>query len=313
MYTNFGNYLFILLQIHIIRKSLVINFMTSEITNTAISVQSATKPEESMWRSAWTKATFLAFCWISYCIAILIGAGIFFLIQPRLLSMSTWLNNRIDIIVLAALILFSLILGSGLSLITATALTGIDLLYPHYKKSVTVSLLFPIAVTLSQLVGINRNKLRVSFIKVNNALTIAQRKRIKGDRILILLPHCLQIDICNRKITNDIHNCAQCGKCPVGGLLDLEKKYNLTFEVVNGGTLAQRKVMSFNPTGIVAVACERDLTLGIQEVYPIPVYGIINDRPNGPCFNTCVDMSIVEEGIQFFKETQNNIVAATAA
>ncbi len=115
----------------------------------------------------------------------------------------------------------------------------------------------------------------------------------------------MQDAICNRKITNDIHNCQQCGKCPVGELLDLEKKYNLSFEVVNGGTLARRKVISFRPTGIVAVACERDLTLGIQDVYPIPVYGVINDRPNGPCFNTCVDMSIVEEAIRFFKDNQD--------
>jgi len=269
--------------------------------------------EDSLWRKAWTKAIFLSFCWASLFIALIIGIAIYYLIQPRLLSINELFNFRIDFIVLGIFILFYLVLFSGLFLITATALTGIDLLYPHYKKSVTVTLLFPIAITLSQIMRINRNKLRASFIKVNNALTIAQRKRIKGDRILILLPHCLQIDICNRKITHDIHNCRQCGKCPVGSLLELEKKYNLNFEVVNGGTLARRKVRSFRPDGIVAVACERDLTLGIQDVYPIPVYGVINDRPNGPCYNTCVDMKIVEEAIIFFKETQKKNALENAA
>ncbi len=285
----------------------------AEANNTAIALGATAGSEDSLWRTAWTKAIFLSFCWASFLIALVIGASIFFLIQPRLVSMNTWFNFRVDIIVLGIFILFYLILGSGLFLITATALTGIDLLYPHYKKSFTVTLLFPIAITLSQIMRINRNKLRASFIKVNNALTIAQRKRIKGDRILILLPHCLQIDKCNRKITNDIHNCEQCGRCPVGSLLDLEEKYKLSFEIVNGGTLARRKILSFRPTGIVAVACERDLTLGIQDAYPIPVYGVINDRPNGPCFNTCVDMGIVEEAIKFFKENQDLKTPAEAA
>ena len=194
------------------------------------------------------------------------------------------------------------VVAGGLFLITLSALTGLDLLYPHRKRSVTVKVLFPIAATLSQLLGVNRNILRTSFVKVNNALTKAQKGRIKGERILVLLPHCLQIDICNRKLTSDVNNCMRCGKCPVGNLVMLGEKMGLKIEVVNGGTLARKKVAVINPDGIVAVACERDLTLGIQDVYPIPVYGVINDRPNGPCYNTCVDMKLVEEGISFFKK-----------
>ena len=96
----------------------------------------------------------------------------------------------------------------------------------------------------------------------------------------------------------------------MGQLVELGEKYGLNLAVVNGGTLARRRVASFNPSGIVAVACERDLTLGIQDVFPIPVYGVINDRPNGPCFNTCVDMSIVEDAIKFFKENRETNIAA---
>ncbi len=288
-----------------------LNSMNTEKTETISQVGMIKTGEESIWRSAWTKATFLTFCWVSYLIALLIGAAIYFLIQPRISLINNWFYNNIhidlwlDYIVITGFILLYLILGSGLLLITITALTGIDLLYPHNQKSLTVSFLFPIAASLSQIVGVNRDKLRASYIKVNNALTIAQRKRIKGDRVLILLPHCLQIDVCQRKITNDVNNCVRCGRCPVGPLLDMGQKYGLSIEVVNGGTLARKKVATFRPTGIVAVACERDLTLGIQDVYPIPVYGVINDRPHGPCYNTCVDMSIVDEAIRFFKDTQN--------
>jgi hypothetical protein len=253
---------------------------------------------ESTWRAAWTKFPFLAFCWISYFIAVSAGALIYYLVYPRMQSISIWVDRGAFALIAG----FLFILGAGLLLITATALTGLDLLYPHNKRSITVRLLFPVAVTLAELFRVNRNILRTSFVKVNNALTKAQRKRIVGDRILVLLPHCLQIDVCNRKITNDINNCRQCGRCPVGQLIEMGKKYSLQLEVVNGGTLARRKVLNSRPDGIVAVACERDLTLGIQDVYPIPVYGVINDRPNGPCFNTCVDLSMVENAIRFFRK-----------
>lgn len=256
--------------------------------------------EPSAWRRAWNKFPFLAFCWASLFIVAGLEGLALYLIHPRLSSLSTMAN----LIVGGGLVLFFLILAGGLLLITITALTGIDLLYPHYKQSITVRLLFPVAATLSQLIHFDRNKLRTSFVKVNNALTKAQSSRIKGDRILILLPHCLQIDVCNRKITNDINKCVQCGRCPVGELVALGARYGLKIEVVNGGTLARRRVAMFRPTGIVAVACERDLTFGIQDVHPIPVYGVINDRPNGPCVNTCVDMSIVEEAIRFFQVKQ---------
>jgi hypothetical protein len=250
------------------------------------------------WRAVWTKLTFLVFCWVSLFIFIGLAFLFYFLVTIRLKTISLWL----DTLTLGALIVCALIVAGGLFLITLTALTGIDLLYPHRKRSITIKVLFPIAATISQLLGVNRNVLRTSFVKVNNALTKAQKGRIKGERILVLLPHCLQIDICSRKLTTDVNNCMRCGRCPVGSLITLGEKMGLNIEVVNGGTLARQKVAMINPDGIVAVACERDLTLGIQDVYPIPVYGVINDRPNGPCYNTCVDMKLVEEGISFFKK-----------
>ena len=247
-------------------------------------------------RAGWSRLPFLSFCWAGLILFVGAGALAAYLVYPRLYS----LGPIVFYLFLAALGAFFLVLGGGLTLITVTSLTGIDLLYPHGKRSVTVRLLFPVAVFLAKLIRFDRARLMASFVKVNNSLTIAQSKRIKGDRILVLLPHCLQIDVCNRKITNDISNCMRCGRCPVGEFVEAGEKRGLKIEVVNGGTLARKRVAMWRPQGIIAVACERDLTLGIQDVHPVPVYGVINDRPHGPCVNTCVDMDNVDAAIKFF-------------
>ena len=66
--------------------------------------------------------------------------------------------------------------------------------------------------------------------------------------------------------------------------------------------MARRIVLENRPEAIVAVACELDLTAGIQDTYPIPVIGILNERPNGPCINTKADLEKVRRGILDFVE-----------
>ncbi|MDK2835430.1 MAG: uncharacterized protein PWP21_207, partial [Thermosediminibacterales bacterium] len=66
--------------------------------------------------------------------------------------------------------------------------------------------------------------------------------------------------------------------------------------------LARKYVNEFKPDAIVAIACERDLSSGIQDTYPIPVLGVLNKRPEGPCMNTRVDLEKVEAAINYFLE-----------
>ena len=68
----------------------------------------------------------------------------------------------------------------------------------------------------------------------------------------------------------------------------------------SGGTLARLAVNMGRPMAMVGGACERDLRRGIQDVFPLPVIGVLNERPNGPCFNTRADMGKIEEAIRSF-------------
>jgi hypothetical protein len=126
------------------------------------------------------------------------------------------------------------------------------------------------------------------------------RFSLAPDQLLVLVPHCLQNTGCPHKITVEIDNCRRCGKCCMGNLLDLRDRCGVRMGVATGGTLARKLIKDYRPRAVVAVACERDLTSGIQDSNPLPVLGVTNERPFGPCHNTFIDTSRVEEALEFF-------------
>ena len=52
------------------------------------------------------------------------------------------------------------------------------------------------------------------------------------------------------------------------------------------------------PKAIIALACERERSSGGADVIPIPVIGVLNERPNGPCCNTTVDINKVRNAVE---------------
>jgi len=190
-----------------------------------------------------------------------------------------------------------LILGVGLLILTL--IRGREIFFAARLRGIVIEVLFPIMIVLGKLLGISKEKIQQSFVEVNNLLVKAKCSDIKPTRILLLMPHCLQFNDCAIKITSDAYKCQACGKCKIKDLVILAKKHDVHLSVATGGTLARRRVAEAKPQAIIAVACERDLTSGIQDAYPLPVIGILNERPYGPCFNTSVDISKVSEALEF--------------
>jgi len=125
-----------------------------------------------------------------------------------------------------------------------------------------------------------------NLIKFSNIINKKLVKRYSKDEILVLLPHCLQDADCKHKVTYDIDNCLGCGKCVIGAMKQLSDEFNVNIRVATGGTLARRIIVDSKPKLILAVACHRDLIEGIKDISFVPIVGILNERPNGPCFNT---------------------------
>ncbi|MBI5657393.1 MAG: DUF116 domain-containing protein [Geobacter sp.] len=191
----------------------------------------------------------------------------------------------------------SLLAVLGTALLVLTTALGKDILFTRFMRLVVIKFLLPVIETMGKLFGIPKDTIRQSFVAMNNSLVSSQRLLVPADRILILLPHCLQLFDCEIKVTGDINKCVRCGRCDIKGLADIAQKYRVDISVATGGTLARKVIIEKRPKLVVAVACERDLTSGIKDCYPLPVIGILNDRPYGPCFNTRVDVEKIDAAI----------------
>jgi hypothetical protein len=200
--------------------------------------------------------------------------------------------------VVVSVLILSMILG-GL-LLVLTLIRGRDILFSRKLRGIVVKGLFPFIILVGRFIGVSRERIQQSFIEVNNHLVRSDGRRVPPDKLLILLPHCVQEFDCQIRITGNILNCRKCGNCEIKDLAELSERFHVKIAVATGGTLARRIIVENRPKAIVAVACELDLTTGIQDTYPIPVIGILNERPDGPCMNTRVDIGRVRQAILDF-------------
>ena len=161
------------------------------------------------------------------------------------------------------------------------------------------NLLFNPVIFIASSIGIQKNEIRKIFVKLNNSYIYSNEYNFNSEDILILIPHCIQKNSCKLKVTNKIENCAKCGLCNVSDLVKLKEKTGISIFIATGGTLARKIIIDNKPKAVIAVACERDLTSGIQDMKHIPVLGVFNKRPNGPCVDTLIDIHEVENAINF--------------
>ena len=194
------------------------------------------------------------------------------------------------------LIVFTL----GILFLVATILQGREVRGARWLRGALVRYMLPVITGVGKLFGIPKDDIRRSFIEINNELVRSSSFKEPPKRILILMPHCIQRDECPYRITVEVNNCRRCGKCDFNELTQIAERFGIEMTVATGGTLARKVVVETRPELILGVACERDLVSGIVDTYPIPVIGILIDRPEGPCINTRVDVERVNDALETF-------------
>ncbi len=168
----------------------------------------------------------------------------------------------------------------------------------RWKRGFALKILYPFLMFLGSFMKGKKPSYQQFIIRLNNKLV--RKESHKPGNLLLLLPHCLQIDECDVRLTYNIYNCKRCGRCEIKDLISLAEENHLKLFVATGGSLARRVITETKPDAVIAVACENDLSSGIADTYPLPILGITNQRPFGPCLNTRVDLSEVKDAILFF-------------
>ena len=235
-----------------------------------------------------------SFIGYSFLFLVVIGAAaILFSYIQSLFSIDLY-NRVLSVLILIAIVIMVLVAVSVAAVFLAVRLRKINpLLLVPVKMG--LKLVVPFALFITELLKKDKDLIRSLFIDINNLFVQSGNIRKKPDKIMLLLPHCLQNSECELKITGDITRCKKCGRCTIGAIRELSDKTGVQAIVVTGGTAARNVIARIKPEVVLSVACERDLAIGISDVSKIPVIGVLNQRPNGPCVNTLVDVELLKE------------------
>jgi hypothetical protein len=210
--------------------------------------------------------------------AILIFLG--YLAEPRLSQWPPGLQWTLKILVLCVLVGASCLY----LLVLLEVLTGKLSVLPYRWSERMLLWLLPKAIWIGARCGLSGDRVANSFIKVNNALTRSHRRRAQRHRLLVLLPRCL-----SKSTRQEIKS--------------LMEGQPYSMSTVGGGEEARKVIRQERPDFIIALACERDLMSGIRDVaLHVPVIGIPNKRPEGPCKNTYIDMEEFRQALGLFEE-----------
>lgn len=139
-------------------------------------------------------------------------------------------------------------------------------------------------------------------VSLNNLIVRLKKKKCPREGLLLLFPHCIQNSQCKQNIKNDLKECKRCGKCRVKDLLELSERYGISIAVASGGRVALERVKAEEVQGVVAIACEKELRVGIMASIPKAVFAIPNLRPHGYCKDTDVYLDDVRKAVERFVE-----------
>ncbi|MFO7891643.1 MAG: DUF116 domain-containing protein [bacterium] len=215
-------------------------------------------------------------------VSIIVGGGfcffIWYMIYPRLEEF----HPSLPLIIGLLIFVLWLIVALWFLVMVFSIMTEKDLLMKFRGKEFSVTFFVPLVFKLGSKLGISTDLLGHSFVEVSNALIKTSKIKVNPENLLVLLPRCLKKDILNK-------------------ISAYSKKLNIPTFIVGGGEKARELIYKIKPKAIIGVACERDLLSGIRDVVDmIPVIGIPNKRPEGPCKNTIIDFHEFQKAVNFF-------------
>ncbi len=126
----------------------------------------------------------------------------------------------------------------------------------------------------------------LSYCGFNNQRVRAAFETRRARRVLILLPHCIQLARCKADVLGDLETCYDCGLCPVGDYRNAALLNRWDGHIFNRSHKAYRDAREHRPDLIVAVSCTDRLLKGLTRLPEIPSYVIPLTLGHGMCVDT---------------------------
>jgi hypothetical protein len=211
-------------------------------------------------------------------LAIAAGASLlsWYMVTPRL---AQWYPGA-PAILLVFLALLLVLLAVSVGAVVIMLLTN----WPRSTRASSLARLILAVVEarvfwLGRLLSIDRDRLAHAFVRINNALVRMDPRGAAPEQAIVLLPRCLR-------------------KEQLEQARALARSCGVEAAIVGGGEQARQRVQEKRPKLVIGVACERDLLSGIRDVRgQFSVLGIPNQRPEGPCRNTQIDLEELKSAL----------------
>ncbi|MEW6096595.1 MAG: DUF116 domain-containing protein [bacterium] len=158
----------------------------------------------------------------------------------------------------------------------------------------------PLLYFVGRIIGIHKRRIQASFVEMNNGLTKTVFNGRKPSKLLLLLPFCIQFNKCPHRIIWDVHNCKGCGQCQIAELIKVADESDIPIKIAIRAIFAPKIIKEVSPDLTITVACENELVKGVIRTFQYPSFGIINERPQGFCMNTQVNVEEVKKVITHF-------------
>jgi len=126
----------------------------------------------------------------------------------------------------------------------------------------------------------------LSYCGYNNQRVRAAFEQRRARRVLILLPHCIQMARCKADVLSELEACYDCGLCPIGDYMNAALLSRWEGRIFNRSHKAYRDAREYRPDLIVAVSCTDRLLKGLARLPEIPSYVIPLTLGHGMCVDT---------------------------
>jgi uncharacterized protein len=214
-----------------------------------------------------------------------------YLAKPRIEQLSVYLPHVVEWSAFVLFLLFLLLVGLEITLLLRFRKS----VFPYIWAEKFLLALLSRSMWLGEKFGISKDRVGNSFIKVHNLMLKSHSHVVRGDVLLILLPRCLEKET-RRQVVERVNGRA------------------VQVVTAAGGEEARKAIKQYNPSLILAVACERDLISGIKDVAEkIPVLAIPNKRPEGPCKNTHLQLTDLDEALKFVAASAPRVGSSKSA